>query len=152
MNNSNSSNTINELSEYLAYCTRIASFKSDSDYLPFLGSFIIKKEKSLNETISAHLKENVSVHQKMVSINDIVDDFLNFFDFLKNKKYQLGIYSGTEIYENIKNEGEEFVKLAEDLTWYKLESDTNLSYSSFGNVYYTKLVRGYFVLDFGHSD
>jgi hypothetical protein len=149
---SNTVNTIKEFNNYLLYCTRIAAFKSDSDYIPLLTVFILDKSSTLNETISKHLKDEVIVTAKAIKTESIKANFLSYFDYLKNSQNHIGFASGQDMYNLIKEEGEEFMALAYKLEWKELYSDTSLSYSTIGNVYIAQVLDKYILLDFGYSD
>jgi hypothetical protein len=149
----NSNHTIKELTEYLAYSTRIASFKSNSDYIPFLSSYLIRLNGDISQSFSKHFKEDISLITKPTDIIKIKNNYLSYFEFLKDKKNNLGYATGSDILKLIKDEAEEFIKSAPDYKWIKIESDdTNISMSTVGNVYATIVNENYLIIDFGYSD
>lgn len=149
----NSNHTIKELTEFLAYSTRIASFKSNSDYIPFLTSYLIKVDGDISHSFCKHFKENLIITSKSMTIESISLEYISYFEFLKKDKNQLGYASGQELYDLIKDEAEEFIKSAPDYKWLKIESkDNNLSMSTVGNVYATMVNEDYLIVDFGYSD
>jgi hypothetical protein len=149
----NSNHTIKELTEYLAYSTRIASFKSNSDYIPFLTSYLIKVDGNISQSFSKHFKEPIDLKTQSTDISTIKEDYLSFFDFLKDKKTHMGYASGVDILKLIEDEAEEFIKSAPDYKWLRIEGiDTNISMSTVGNVYATIVNENYLIIDFGYSD
>jgi hypothetical protein len=149
----NSNHTIKELTEYLAYSTRIASFKSNSDYIPFLTSYLIKAEGNIEESFCKHFKEKIDIKTTSTSIEKMTIDYLTYFEFLKDKKTHLGYATGEEIFKLIDDEAQEFIKSAPEYKWVKIDcEDSNISMSTIGNVYATIVNENYLIIDFGYSD
>lgn len=149
----NSNHTIKELTEYLAYSTRIASFKSNTDYIPFLSSYLIRIDGDISQSFSKHYQENITLISKSTNISKIKLDYLSYFEFLNNSNNRLGYASGNDILKLIEDEAQEFIKSAPDYNWIKIESDdTNISMSTVGNVYATIVNENYLIIDFGYSD
>ncbi len=149
----NSNHTIKELVEYLAYSTRIASFKSNSDYIPFLTSYSIKVKGDIIESLNNHYEEELELIIKLTTIDSITQDYLSYFEFLKDKKNHLGYATGQDFYQLIIDEALEFVKSAPGFKWVQIESkQNNISMSTVGNVYATMINDNYLIIDFGYSD